>query len=89
MVVSPATVGLFGHNQALVFVGTHRVLAHGITEHLGLLSDVRIGQIVVAVVFEGKRTFRLTVGQVFQTVDTVHFKLTVAELDLLLRCIIG
>ena len=87
--VGPAAVGVLGHNQALVFVGTHGVLTHGIAENLGILTHIRIGEVVVAVILEGEGTLSLTVGQVFQTVHTHHLHLTVAPLDFLLRGVVG
>ena len=61
MMVGPAAVGMLGHNQAFVLVGTHWVFTHSITENLGILSDIRIGEIIVAVIFECEWTFGLTV----------------------------
>ena len=89
VVVSPAAVGMLGHNQAFVFVGTHRVLTHGISQHLSVLSDVRIGQIVVAVVLKGERSFSLTAGQTFKTVHANHFHLAVTKLDFRLGVVVG
>ena len=71
---------MLGHDQTFVLIGSHGMLAHGIAQDLGVIPDIRIGQIIVAVVFKGKRTFRLTVGQVFQTVDTTHLELMIAPL---------
>ena len=89
VMVGPTAVGLLGHNQTFVFVGTHGILTHGIAEDFGLLPDVRIGQVVPAVSLESKRTFSLTAGQVFKAVDAIHLKLTLAPLNFLLRSIIG
>ena len=89
VVISPATIGLLGHNQALVLVGTHRVLTHGIAEHLGILSHIRIGQIIVAIVLEGEGTLGLTTRQTLETIDTLHLKLTVTPFDGFRRCIVG
>ena len=89
VMVSPAAVGVFGHDDALVFIGTHRVLAHSVADNLSILPYVGICQVIVAVVFEGKRTFCLTVGQVFQTVDAHHLHLAITPLHGLLRCVVG
>ena len=89
VVVSPAAVVVLGHDQALVLVGTHRVLTHGVAEHFGILTDVWIGEVVVAVILEGKRSFSLTVGQVLETVHTHHLELSLTPLYFLLWSVVG
>ena len=89
MVISPTAVRLLGHDQPFILIRTHGVLTHRITKHLRILTDIRIGQVIPTVGLKGKGTLGLTVGQVFQTVDTQHLKLTVAPLDFLLGGIVS
>ena len=79
VVVCPTTVSMLSHDQSLVFVWTHRILTHGIAENLRLFTNVRIGQVVVAVVLESEWAFSLTVGQTLEAVDTHHLKLAVTK----------
>ena len=88
VMVRPATVGLLGHNESFVLIGSHRILAHGVGEDFGFLPYIRVRQVVIAVVFKCKGTFRLTVRQVFQAVDAIHFKLTLAPLHFFFRGIV-
>ena len=89
VVVGPAAVGVLGHDQSLVLVGTHRVLAHGVAEYFGVLPHVRIGEVVPAVGLEGKRAFSLAVGQVPEAVYAYHLHLAVAPLDGFLGVVVG
>ena len=89
MVVGPAAVIMLRHNQTLILIRSHRVLTHGIAEDLSVLPYVWIGEIVVAIILEGERPLRLTVGQVLEAVHTRQFKLAVAPLDGLRRCVVG
>ena len=89
VVVGPAAVGMLGHDEAFVFVGTHRVLTHGVAEHLGVLPHIRIGQVVIAVVLEGERAFSLTVGQVLEAVHAHHLEFALTPLHFLLRSVVG
>ena len=89
MVVGPAAIFVLSHDQAFVFVGSHRILAHSISEHLCILPHVRIRQVIVAVILEGKRTLSLAIGQVFQAVHAIHLKLALAPFHLLLRRVVG
>ena len=70
VVVGPTAIVMFRHNQSLILIRSHRVLTHGIAEDFGILPHVRIGEIVVAIVLEGERALRLTVGQVLEAVHT-------------------
>ena len=89
MVVSPATILMLSHDETLILIRTHRILTHSIAENLCIVSNIRICEVVVAVVFEGKRTFSLTTWQTFETVYAVHLKLVIAKLHLLFWCIVG
>ena len=60
MVVGPAAILMLSHDETLILIRTHRILTHCIAENFCWVSYVRIGEIVVSVVLEGKRTFCLT-----------------------------
>ena len=89
VMVGPAAVGMLGHDEALILIRTHGVLTHGISQHLSVLSHIRIGEVVPAVGLEGERTLSLTVGQAFKTVHTNHLHLAVAKLHLRLGVVVG
>ena len=89
VVICPATVGMLCHYKSLVLVWSHRILAHCITENLGAVPHIRISEVVVAVILESKRTFRLTARQPFEAVHTKHLKLAVTPLDSFLRSVFG
>ena len=89
MMICPATVGMLCHYKSLVLVWSHRILAHCITENLGAVPNIRISEVVVAVILESKRAFRLTTGQTFEAVYTKHLKLTVTPLYFFLRSVFG
>ena len=81
VVVGPAAVLMLRHDQALILIRTHRVLTHGVAEHLSIIPYVWVGEVVPTVSFESERAFSLAVGQAFETVHTNHLHLAVAELD--------
>ena len=87
--VGPAAVSMLGHNQSFVLIRTHWVLTHGITENLGILSYIRIGEIIVTIIFESEWTFGLTTWQSLQAVHTFHFKFTLAKFYFLCWCVVG
>ena len=89
VVVGPTAVVVLRHDQSLILIRSHRVLTHGIAEDLGVLPHVWIGEIVVAIILEGERTLRLTVGQVFQTMDTLHHKLAISPFERICRVVVS
>ena len=89
VMVGPAAIGMLGHDETLVFIGSHGVLTHGITQHLSILSDIGVGEVVPAVGLESKRTFGLAVGQALEAVDTNHLHLAVAPFHGLLGVVVG
>ena len=88
VVVGPA-VGVLGHDETFVFVGSHGILAHGVAEDFCLFADVRIGEVVPAVSLEGKRSLSLAVGQVLEAVDAHHFELALTKLDFFFWSVVG
>ena len=89
VVVGPAAIVVLSHNQTFILVRSHRILTHGIAQNLRVLSDVRIGKIVVAVILESQRALGLTVGQIFKAVDAIHLKFAFAPLHFLLGRVVG
>ena len=89
VMVGPTAILMFWHDEALILVRSHWILTHGIAKNLGILPDIRIGQVIIAIILKGKRSLGLTVRKVFQTVDTIHLKLTIAKLHFLLRSIVS
>ena len=81
VMVGPTAVGLLRHNQSLVFIGSHWMLAHGIGKHLGVFPHIWISQVKVTVVLECEWSFCLTIRQTFETVYANHFHLSVTPLD--------
>ena len=89
VMVGPASVLMLGHNDSLIFIWSHRILAHSIAENLGIFPYIRIGKIVIPVIFKCERTFSLTVRQILQAIYTDHFKLVRSPLDHLTRIIVS
>ena len=80
VVVCPAAVLVLCHDDALVLVWTHRVLAHCISENLSVVSYVWICEVEVAVVLECERTLSLAARKTLEAVCSDHFHLAVAPL---------
>ena len=89
VVIGPTAVCMLSHDESLVFIWAHRILAHSISENFGVFTHIRIRKVVVAVVFKGERTFSLTTGQAFETVHPEHLKLAVTPLNSLLGIVVG
>ena len=72
VMIGPATVLMLRHNDSLILVWSHRILAHCISKDLGILPYIRIGKIIIAIVFKCERALGLTVRKILQAVHTDH-----------------
>ena len=68
MVISPTTILMFRHDDTFVFIGAHWILTHSISKNLSILSYIRIGKIVIAIILKSKWPFCLTAGQTFKAI---------------------
>ena len=88
VMIGPATVGMLCHDESLIFVWSHRVLAHCVCQHLGTIPHIGISKVEVAVILECKRTLSLTAWQSFKAVHAKHLELAVAPLHGFLRSVV-
>ena len=89
VMICPAAVLVLRHYDSLVFVWSHRILAHSIAENLSILPHIRIRKVIIAVIFECKRTFGLTARKSLKAVHTYHLELTVTPSDGIPRIVFG
>ena len=87
--VCPTAILMLGHDKTLVFIRTHRILAHGIAKYLSIFPYIRISKVIVAIVLESKRPFSLTIRKSLETVYTIHLKLALTPFYLFLWSVIG